>query len=177
MSMLREPSLWSSFETKRQVENHLKEATTKSSTRWTIIRPPRIMEDWTRPEYLDAAITEVDPKAKYKLVSGKDIGRVAVESIERSEDLNGEVIELAGDSQTIRESMDVWTKITGSGYRIKKPEELEGWTEKVVRVSLSSYLAYPSSTRRTSSWRIRSSAGRDSPSCRRFEEFVSEATQ
>ncbi|OCF35868.1 hypothetical protein I317_07278 [Kwoniella heveanensis CBS 569] len=110
------------FDVKHDIEAHLKQ--NQSFRSWTILRPVGFMENFYWPLYLDQ-VTTTWPKAKhstYKLIAVEDIGKIAAEAFENSdqEKFSKKEINIAGDELTPGEIADIWKRVTGQTLQAKE---------------------------------------------------------
>lgn len=111
------PCIVPHFETKRQVEAHLREAAANTDMRYTILRPTFFMENLTNDFQGKVAAaawkSNVDPK-RLQLVSTSDIGYFAAQAFLNPDKYAGQAISLAGDELTYKEAAAIWQQQTGS---------------------------------------------------------------
>ncbi|PKX99566.1 NmrA/HSCARG family protein [Aspergillus novofumigatus IBT 16806] len=105
------------FETKRQIEDHLRLKTVNANMQYTILRPTFFMDNITNDlqgGLVSAAWkANVDPK-RVQLIATSDIGLVAAQAFAKPYEYAGRAISLAGDELTHEEAALVWQEETGS---------------------------------------------------------------
>ncbi|KAJ5470960.1 hypothetical protein N7530_008317 [Penicillium desertorum] len=111
-----EPSPVPHFETKRQIEDHLRLQADNSEMRYAILRPAFFMENLTddmQGRLIAAAWRmSVDPK-RLQLVATSDIGHFAAQAFAKPDEYAGRAISIAGDELTHEEASSIWQIQTG----------------------------------------------------------------
>jgi uncharacterized protein YbjT (DUF2867 family) len=96
----RAPAAVAHFESKWQVEKHLK---TLSMT-WTVLRPVSFMENWDPAELAGGKLqSPLSPTTHLQQISVDDIGRFAAEAFDHPDEWAGKTVEIAGDDRTMAE--------------------------------------------------------------------------
>jgi uncharacterized protein YbjT (DUF2867 family) len=111
------PSPVPHFETKRQVEIHLREQAATTHMQYTILRPTFFMENLTNDmqgKLIAAAWrANVDPKG-LQLVATSDIGYFAAQAFINPDEYAGRAVSIAGDELTYAQASAIWQEQTGS---------------------------------------------------------------
>jgi len=112
------------YESKREVEDHLKQA----GVSYTILRPAWIMEhfasSWYRPSIEKGVLsTPLHPDRELQLVSAADIGRIAVEVFENPMKFVGREIDIAGDHLTMKEIAEEISRVLSRTVRYERIPE------------------------------------------------------
>jgi uncharacterized protein YbjT (DUF2867 family) len=73
---------------------------------YAILRPVFFMENLLAPWFLqgDKLVTALNPNTKLQMIAVEDIGKVGAQLFERASEMNGQAIDLAGDSVTLPEA-------------------------------------------------------------------------
>lgn len=106
------------FQSKKHVEDDIKEKASKSGTTWTFIRPVAFMDNLSNDFFGKAFVTmwrQNGLDTPLQLVSTKDIGRVAAEAFIHADEerYKNKAISLAGESITPREAAKIFKESTG----------------------------------------------------------------
>jgi uncharacterized protein YbjT (DUF2867 family) len=111
------PSPVPHFETKRQIEDHLRSKTVNANMQYAILRPTFFMDNIANDMQgglISAAWkANVDPK-RLQLIATSDIGLVAAQAFATPDEYAGRAISLAGDELTHQEATLVWQEEIGS---------------------------------------------------------------
>lgn len=103
------------FDNKYRVEQTVKDLGFPS---YTILRPVFFMENWLTP-WFKPAIDEgnlaigIKPDTKLQMVAVEDIGKYGLWAFQDYENLNGRVIEIAGDELTMPETAEIVNSVNG----------------------------------------------------------------
>lgn len=114
------------FETKYEVETHLKE----SGLSWTILRPVFFMENfespWLLPSIREGVVRmAILPNKPLHMISVADIGEFAADAFLRPGEFVGQEIELAGDRLTLTDAVKLISQATGTVIRYEPIPESE----------------------------------------------------
>jgi uncharacterized protein YbjT (DUF2867 family) len=104
----------SHFETKRQIEDHIR----KLGLPATILRPVFLMEnfEWPfyRPRILEGTLALPLPAGrKLQMVACRDVGMFAAIALERGPEMIGQAIEVAGEELSGPEAAEVFERVLG----------------------------------------------------------------
>jgi uncharacterized protein YbjT (DUF2867 family) len=80
-----------------------------------ILRPVYFMENLLAPHTLqgDKLVVSIDPKTKLQMIAVDDIGKFGALAFEKASELNGQEIDIAGDSVTLPEAAATLSKSMG----------------------------------------------------------------
>ena len=106
----RAPAAVAHFESKLQVEKHLKTL----SMPWTVLRPVSFMENWDPAEVAGGKVqSPLSPTTHLQQISVDDIGRFAAEAFDHPDAWVGKTVEIAGDDRTMAEITAAMGKALG----------------------------------------------------------------
>ncbi|MDX2051793.1 MAG: NmrA/HSCARG family protein [Polyangiaceae bacterium] len=100
------------FDNKSRVEETVRALNFPS---YVIIRPVFFMENLVSPWFLngDKIFTALKPNTKLQMIASDDIGRIGAQAFIQSAELNGQELDLAGDSVTMPEAAAVLSRALG----------------------------------------------------------------
>lgn len=104
------------FAAKHRIELHLRDATSNTGTRWTILRPAGFMDNYAPGFFgrMMAGLWATMPAdRKMQLVSVQDIGNVAARALSDPESWTSRAVGIAGDDLTFGEANEMFLKIVG----------------------------------------------------------------
>ena len=112
-----DPTTVPHFQSKFNIEQHLKQVAAKTGTMdWTIIRPVAFMEN-LRPDFIGkgfATMWEMNGMdRKLQLVSSVDVGVMAAHVFKAPEEYTSEQVSLATDSLTPNEAQAIFKRVVG----------------------------------------------------------------
>lgn len=122
------------FESKWVIEQHIGELGLPA----TILRPVAFMENFTGfggPR--DGVLTSMTrPETPLQLIATDDIGALAALAFENPEEYTGKAIEIAGDSLTIPQMVEMMSRVSGETitFREMSPDELHQFGEDGVKM-------------------------------------------
>jgi uncharacterized protein YbjT (DUF2867 family) len=106
----RAPAAVAHFESKLQVEKHLKTL----SMPWTILRPVSFMENWDPAELAGGKLrSPLSPTTHLQQISVDDIGRFAAEAFDHPADWVRKTVEIAGDDRSMTDIAAAMSKALG----------------------------------------------------------------
>ncbi|WWC99388.1 hypothetical protein V866_006291 [Kwoniella sp. B9012] len=118
------PSPVPHFETKRQIEEHLKSRSSQSQMVFTIIRPSAFFGDFYWPPYRLSIGTKWNPNRLFKHIAESDIGRAAAEILiagSQEESFRNRIINLTGDAHTPDEIRKIFKEVKNVSW--EDPEQ------------------------------------------------------
>lgn len=100
------------FENKWRIEERIRALKFPS---YVIIRPVFFMENLPSPWFLqgDRIVSTLSPETRLQMIAVEDIGRFGAMAFERAEELNGQAIDIAGDSATMPQTAALFTEVLG----------------------------------------------------------------
>ncbi|KAG8527829.1 uncharacterized protein KY384_006745 [Bacidia gigantensis] len=106
------------FQTKHEIELHLREKAESSGMGYTILRPVAFMDNlapgFQARVFLAALQATFAPGKTLQWIAVRDIGIVGAKAFEEPEKFNGKAIGLAGDDLTIDQIGEVFKETTGT---------------------------------------------------------------
>lgn len=121
------------FDNKWRVEEKVRELGFNS---FVILRPVFFMENWVSP-WFKPAIDEgalaisLKPDTKLQMISVADIGKYGAWAFEKSDELNGREIDIAGDELTMPDTAKIISEAAGKNIQFVAPpiEEVRKFSE------------------------------------------------
>ena len=105
------------FQSKFDIERHLKTVSSQHDMEWTIIRPVAFMDNLT-PDFFGRAFATLwkinGVESKLQLVSTADIGKLAAEVFKSRKEYSGKAISFATDELTYQEANDTFKRCIGT---------------------------------------------------------------
>ncbi|KAK8843938.1 hypothetical protein IAR55_006730 [Kwoniella newhampshirensis] len=90
---------------------------------WTVLRPVGFMENFYKAPYKAQVTTTWLQSNHYKMISVVDIGRIAARVFAQPTEWTGKALNVAGDSLTPGEIVEVWKEVTGELLDDKEPPQ------------------------------------------------------
>jgi len=98
------------------VKAQVEEALIESGIECTVLRPVAFMENFDKQQKRIAQIGIVDSRApdrQLHFIAIRDIARLAAEAFEHPDEWSGKAINIAGDSLSVQEYVDTFSKVMG----------------------------------------------------------------
>ncbi|WWD16316.1 hypothetical protein CI109_100742 [Kwoniella shandongensis] len=112
-----------SFDTKRQIEDHIRKIPPDTIT-WTILRPSFFYECFYWPAFGEVLLSMYEDKHPLGQVSVADVGRAAAQCLLDPEQFNGKTINLTGDYSYVRDILKALEEEKGIKYESREKEHL-----------------------------------------------------
>ena len=120
-----------SFQTKVAIEEHIRTLPIK----WTILRPVAFYENFLWDQFRLNVPTAWGPTTNYKMIGTEDIGRIVAEVLERPAQFTSKTLDIASDSVTRGQALEVWKEVTGRDMQDAEVPELYPMVANTVKVS------------------------------------------
>ena len=125
------------FESKAEIEAYLDAIGVPA----TVLRPVFFMDNWRYllPEARNGervVSIALDADTPLQMIAVSDIGRIAAEAFDRPAEFIGKKIEIAGDELTIRQMVELFTKVDGIPTRFERQpvEQLRAAVEEFAKM-------------------------------------------